>query len=186
MFEEIIEPGVVLKPLEVWHAEEFAEHMARGREHIRPWVGPGFVTETVEAARATLQRYASASVNDGARIYGIWDAGVLLGGVMFVSFDAAWGNCELGCWLEPAGVGRGLITGSIELLMAWAFIERKMERIEWRCRTDNERSVAIAHRLLLRSEGVLRSNWVFDGQRYDTAVFSILRPEWLELHGREN
>jgi RimJ/RimL family protein N-acetyltransferase len=64
----------------------------------------------VAGARATLTRYAENTARDGARIYGIWDGGVLVGGVMFVEFNAAAGTCELGCWLEPAAEGRGLLT----------------------------------------------------------------------------
>lgn len=178
LFETAVRDGVVLKPLEPWHAPAFAEHMDRARDHIRPWVGPAFVTDTVEGARATLQRYATATARDGARIYGLWDGERIIGGVMFVAFDAGWGICEVGCWLEPGAVGRGLVTRSVALLMEWAFEERGVSRVEWRCRTDNLRSVAIARRLGMRSEGVLRSSWVFAGSRYDKEVFSILRGEW--------
>ena len=164
-----------------WHADAFAEHMSRARDHIRPWVGPAFVTDTVVDARATLQRYATATANDGARIYGLWDDGKIVGGVMFVTFDSAWGICGIDCWLEADAFGKGLITKSVQLLMDWAFLERGMSRVEWRCRTDNDRSVAVALRLGLRSEGVLGSSWVYDGNRYDTEAFSILRGEWLSM-----
>lgn len=179
MFDTVVRDGVVLKPLEPWHAERFAEHLDRARDHIRPWVGPAFVTDTVEGARATLQRYATATSHDGARIFGLWEDGRIIGGVMFVTFDATWGIGEIGCWLEPAAEGRGLITGAVELLLRWAFDERGLSRVEWRCRTDNERSVAVAERLGMHSEGVLRSSWVYDGERYDKRVFSMLRDEWL-------
>ncbi|QDW29603.1 GNAT family N-acetyltransferase [Arthrobacter sp. KBS0702] len=179
MFEKVVRDGVILKPLEPWQAGEFADHMNRARDHIRPWVGPAFVTDTVDGARATLQRYAAATANDGARIYGLWADGKIIGGVMFVAFDPVWGICEVGCWLEPQAVGRGLITRSVELLMEWAFLERGMSRVEWRCRTDNDRSVAVARRLRMHSDGVLRSSWVYDGNRYDKEVFSILRAEWM-------
>jgi hypothetical protein len=52
----------------------FAAHMDRAREHIRPWVGAGFVNDP---AAAVLDRYANATAADGARIVGIWDEGVL-------------------------------------------------------------------------------------------------------------
>jgi ribosomal-protein-serine acetyltransferase len=178
VFSKLIGKGVVLKPLEVWHTVEFAAHLDRAREHIRPWVGPAFVTETVEGARATLRRYANDGAADGARMYGIWFEEVLVGGVMFVTFDAAWGICEVGCWLEPGAEGHGLITRSVTALLNWAFVTRGMSRAEWRCRTDNDRSIAVAHRLHMRSDGILRSSWVFDGQRYDKQVFSVLRDEW--------
>jgi ribosomal-protein-serine acetyltransferase len=178
VFSKVIADGAVLRPLEVWHAVEFAAHLDRAREHIRPWVGPAFVTDTVEGAQATLRRYANDGAADGARMYGIWVEEVLVGGVMFVTFDAAWGICEVGCWLEPGAEGHGLITRSVTALLDWAFFTRGISRAEWRCRTDNDRSIAVAHRLNMRSDGVLRSSWVFDGRRYDKQVFSLLRDEW--------
>lgn len=173
-----ISDRVELRPLEVWHAEAFAAHMDRAREHIRPWVGPAFVTDTVAGARATLARYAEATARDGARILGLWEGDRILGGVMFVTFDAAWGTCEVGCWLEPAAEGRGLVTRAVEAILGWAFEERGIVRAEWRCRADNERSVAVAERLGMQSEGIARSAWVFAGARYDKHVFSLLADEW--------
>lgn len=178
MFSLALADDVELRPLEIRHADEFAAHLNRAREHIRPWVGPAFVTDTVDGARATLRRYADAAAADGARIYGLWRRGVLVGGVMFVTFDAAWGVCEIGCWLEPAAEGHGLVTRAVTALVDHAFLERGMRRAEWRCRTDNDRSIAVARRLGMRSEGVLRSSWVFDSRRYDKEVFSLLRGEW--------
>ena len=178
MFSAVIADGVELRPLEVWHAVEFAAHLDRARERIRPWVGPTFVTDTVDGAHATLRRYADASAADGARMYRIWDNESLVGGVMFVTFDAAWGICEVGCWLEPGAEGRGVVTRSGAALLDWAFVTRGMVRAEWRCRTDNDRSIAIAHRLGMHSDGVLRSSWVYDGRRYDKQVFSLLHTEW--------
>jgi ribosomal-protein-serine acetyltransferase len=183
VFSITVAEGVRLQPLEVWHAEEFAAHLDRAREHIRPWVGPAFVTDSVEGARATLRRYADATAADGARMYGLWQAEALVGGVMFVAFDASAGTCEIGCWLEPSAEGSGLVTRSVSVLLDWAFDVRRMARAEWRCRTDNERSVAVAHRLGMQSEGVLRSSWVYQGRRYDKQVFSLLRAEW---HGAES
>lgn len=92
MFEKAVRDGHVLKPLETWHADAFAEHMGRARDHIRPWVGPTFVTDTVDGARATLKRYATATSNDGARIYGLWSGDKIVGGVMFVTFDPVRGD----------------------------------------------------------------------------------------------
>jgi hypothetical protein len=44
---------------------------------------------------------------------------------MLVAFDPVRGICEIGCWLEPGAVGGGLSTRSVELLMKWAFVERR-------------------------------------------------------------
>lgn len=178
MFSIPLRDGAHLEPLEVWHAPEFADHLDRAREHIRPWVGPAFVTDDVGGARATLQRYAARQADDGARLYGIRLHGVLVGGVMFTQFDAAFGSCEIGCWLEPSAEGRGLVTQAGGALLDWAFTTRGLHRAEWHCRADNDRSSAVAERLGLTLEGVRREAWPFRGVRYDKQVWAILAPEW--------
>ncbi|MEU8776922.1 GNAT family protein [Streptomyces sp. NPDC048606] len=185
MFSLPLRGGALLRPLEVRHAEEFAAHMDRAREHIRPWVGAGFVTEGVEGARGTLSRYAERQAADGARLYGIWLAdGTLVGGVMFTDFDAAAGTCEVGCWTEPAGEGRGLVTQACGVLLDWAFGERAVHRAEWHCRADNERSAAVAGRLGMTLEGVRREAWTVGGVRHDAQAWAVLAPEWRALAGR--
>ena len=174
MFEVSLGSEAVLGPLEPWRGEEFAAHLDRAREHIRPWVGAAFVTDTVEGARATLQRYADAQAADHRRIYGIRLGGLLVGGVMFVEFSAATGTCEIGCWLEPAGEGHGLVTRASRVLIDWAFDERGLHRAEWRCRSDNERSSAVARRLGMRLEGVLRQVWPYGGEFHDKQVWALL------------
>jgi ribosomal-protein-serine acetyltransferase len=174
MFARALSPDAELFPLEVWHAAEFAAHMDRAREHIRPWVGASFVTVDEAGARATLARYAAAQAADGARLFGIRRDGVLVGGVMFVTFDARAGWCEIGCWLEPAGEGHGLVTAAASALLEWAFEVRGLHRAEWRCRADNARSSAVARRLGMTREGVLRQMWRYGDRFYDKEVWALL------------
>ncbi|RKS07111.1 RimJ/RimL family protein N-acetyltransferase [Nocardiopsis sp. Huas11] len=178
MFSLPLSDTADLRPLEVRHAEEFAAHMDRAREHIRPWVGSTFVSEDLDGARSTLRRYADRQAADGARLYGIWLDGVLVGGTLFAKFDVGAGTCEVGCWLEPSAEGRGLITRACRTLLDWAFVERGMHRAEWLCRADNERSAAVAARLGMTLEGVLREVWSYEGKRYDEQVWSVLASEW--------
>ncbi|MBC2876308.1 MULTISPECIES: GNAT family N-acetyltransferase [Streptomyces] len=178
MFSLPLRDDALLRPLDIWHAEEFAAHLDRAREHIRPWVGPAFVTDDLDGARATLRRYAERRAADQAGLFGIWRDGTLVGGVMFVDFNAALGSCEIGCWLEPAGEGHGLITAACTTLLDWALTTRGLHRAEWRCRADNARSSAVAERLGMTLEGVQREYWPYGGARYDKQYWAILAPEW--------
>ena len=181
MFSLVLRDDARLAPLEIWHADELAEHLDRAREHIRPWVGPAFVTDDVDGARATLTRYAGRAAADGARLYGIWRDGTLVGGVMFTAFDATTGGCEIGCWLEPSAEGHGLVTAASRMLLDWALTTRGLHRAEWHCRADNDRSAAVARRLGMTLEGVRREAWPYQGVRYHKQVWSVLAPEWLAV-----
>jgi ribosomal-protein-serine acetyltransferase len=169
--------GAELRPLEPWQAAEFLAHMDRARATVDPWIPWAERSTDLESATATLQRYADNAAADRARLYGIWLDGTLVGGTMFVHFDAAAGNCEVGCWLEPAGQGRGLVTRSVSRLIGWAMDVRGMYRVEWQCRPDNIASANVARRLGMRLDGVLRGEFLFRGVRHDTQVWSLTAPD---------
>jgi RimJ/RimL family protein N-acetyltransferase len=171
-------PDAELRPLEPWQAEEFLAHMDRARDHTDPWIPWATRSTDLTSARATLQGFADKQAADAGRIYGIWRAGVLVGGVMFVQFDAAAGNCEIGVWSEPAGQGHGLITAAVRHLIAYAFEERGMHRICWYTSPANLRSQAVAQRVGMSLDGTLREQFLYNGVRQDTQVWSLLAGEW--------
>ncbi|MFJ9697512.1 GNAT family N-acetyltransferase [Kitasatospora sp. NPDC101183] len=172
-----------LRPLEPWQAPEFLEHMDRARAHTDPWIPWASRSTDLESARATLQGYADRQASDTGRIYGIWLDGVLVGGVMYVSFSTTSGNCEIGAWTEPAGEGHGLITAGVRLLLDYALVTRGLHRAEWLCSTVNARSGAVAQRVGMKLDGVLREWFPHNGVRHDKEVWSMLAPEWPAVRG---
>ncbi|MEU6124393.1 GNAT family protein [Streptomyces sp. NPDC047123] len=178
MFTLPLGDHALLSPLEPWQAPEFLAHVDRARESVDPWIPWATFSTDLDSATATLQRYADRLAQDAGRIYGIRLEGTLVGGVMFTRFDAAGGVCEIGCWLERAGEGRGLVTRACRALIDWAFRERGMSRVEWWVATGNARSVDVARRLGMRRDGVLRQHSAYRGARRDIEVWSLLRDEW--------
>ncbi|MEU7892507.1 GNAT family protein [Nonomuraea sp. NPDC049152] len=178
MFAISLGDGAELRPLEPWQAEEFLAHMDRGREYIGRYVGLPDATADLESARRWLQSYADKAAADTGRLYGIWLDGLLVGGVLFRVFDAGAGNCEAGCWLEPAAAGRGLVTRAARVIIDWAVLERGMHRVEWLVASENTPSINVAKRLGMSRDGVLREDNLYRGARQDTEIWSVLAPEW--------
>ncbi|MEU0738978.1 GNAT family protein [Streptomyces sp. NPDC006134] len=170
--------GAELRPLEPWRAGEFLAHIDRGRDFIGRYVGLADAVTDLESSRAFLRAYAEKAVADTGRIHGIWADGALVGGVLFRTMDLAQGTAEAGCWLEPSAVGRGLVTRAARLLIDWAVEERGVHRVEWLVAAENEASIAVARRLGMRKDGVLREGFLYRGKRYDMEVWSVLAPEW--------
>ena len=167
-----------LRPLEHWHAEEFLAHLDRGREFINRFVPFGEKATDLDGARDILQRYADLRAADSASLHGLWLEGKLVGGVLFLNFDAENGNCEVGCWLEPAGTGHGLVTRAMRVLLDFAIERRGMHRVEWIAAVDNRPSLNVARRLGMSREGVRRASYPHHGVRLDLEVWSVLAPEW--------
>jgi RimJ/RimL family protein N-acetyltransferase len=176
--------GAELRPLEPWRSEEFLAHIDRGREFIGRFVGLADVVTDLPSSRAFLQRYADATAADTARIHGIWLDGTLSGGVMLRTMNVEQGEAEVGCWLEPAAAGKGLVTRAAGILIDWAVDERGIHRVEWVVASGNAASIAVARRLGMTKEGVLRESYKHRGERLDVEIWSVLAPEWRKA--REN
>lgn len=167
-----------LRALEPWQASEFAAHVAAARDHLMEWLPWGDGAAEEDGARTLLQRYADRQAAGEGRILGIWVDGKLAGGVLFRVWEQSMGNCELGVWLAPEFVGRGLVTRASTVMIDWAIGARGMHRVEWRCATGNVRSSAVARRLGMTKEGVLRAASPLRGVRHDIEVWSVLATEW--------
>ncbi|MEZ3180248.1 GNAT family N-acetyltransferase [Streptomyces pimonensis] len=174
--------GAELRPLEPWHAEEFLAHLDRGREFINQYVPFGARATDVTGAREVLQRYADWRAADTASLHGLWLDDTLVGGVLTLNFDAANGSCEVGCWLEPAATGRGLVTRAMRVLIDWAVERRGIHRVEWVAASGNGPSIDVARRLGMTRDGVRREAHLHHGVRHDLEVWSVLAPEWRAAH----
>ncbi|WP_030797723.1 GNAT family N-acetyltransferase [Streptomyces sp. NRRL S-337] len=167
-----------LRPLEPWQAEEFLAHIDRGREFIGQYIGLADLIVDLDASRSYLHSYAKKAAADTGRICGIWLDGRLVGGVLFRTMDVKQGTAEAGCWLEPSAVGKGLVTRAVRVLIDWAVEERGIHRVEWLVSAANEPSIAVARRLGMTKEGVLREGYLYRGERQDIEVWAVLAPEW--------
>ncbi len=82
-------------------------------------------------------------------------------------------------WYGSAFQRTGLNRHCKFLLLDFAFGVIGMERVEFRADNNNARSIAAMKAIGCTVEGVLRSNGVkADGERRDSIVLSILKPEW--------
>ncbi|MFF4590100.1 GNAT family N-acetyltransferase [Streptomyces sp. NPDC001388] len=176
--------GAELRPLEPRHAEEFLTHLDRGREFINEYIPFGAQAADVAGAREVLQRYADMRAADTGSLHGLWLEGRLVGGVLFLNFDAENATCEVGCWLEPAGTGRGLVTRAMRVLIDFAVEQRGIHRVEWIASAGNTNSLNVARRLGFTRDGVRREAYPYRGVRHDLEVWSVLAREWRAARAR--
>ncbi|MFE6854618.1 GNAT family N-acetyltransferase, partial [Streptomyces sp. NPDC057674] len=80
--------------------------------------------------------------------------------------------------LEPSAAVTGQIPRAWRVIIDWAFEERGIHRVEWHASAKNGPSIAVARRLGMTLEGVLRENYPHRGVRADTEVWAVLAPEW--------
>lgn len=175
MLSHQIGPAQV-RDLEPWHADELAEFFQRSGADLYEWL-PWEHFESADATKDFLKRFADGRAADTRRLYGLWIDGVLVGGTLFPSINVGAGTAELGVFLAKEARGQGIVTRTVEAMIDWAFGERGLRRVEWRCAPGNEPSRAIPRRLGFTHEGTLRKVFRVREDFHDLEVWSLLREE---------
>lgn len=84
-------------------------------------------------------------------------------------------------WYGKQFQGTGLNTHCKYLLLAHAFENMGIERVEFRADANNAKSIRAMKKIGCIEEGILRSNTPkLSGGRRDSIVLSILKQEWIE------
>ena len=81
---------------------------------------------------------------------------------------------EIGFWAKKEHRGNGYITEAALTASRWAFVQRAMDRVEWRAEVGNTGSLAVAERAGFTLEGTLRAGVNNKGVRRDCWVGSLL------------
>jgi RimJ/RimL family protein N-acetyltransferase len=89
------------------------------------------------------------------------------------------GAREVGYWLREEARGRGLTTRALGLIVAWAFEQPELARVQLRADPENDASCRVAEKAGFTREGILRqAHWNPRlGRRQDWAIYSVLREE---------
>ena len=178
LFTHSLGGGAELAMLEPWHAEQFHDTISRARPALLDAIPAAHEVHSVDDARSVLQKWADAHAQDTRHLFGIWLEGELVGVVQLFNFNTTQATAEMGVWLAPWAQGRGLITRACRAMLDWAFHERGLSRVQWVTRPDNVRSLAVAARLGMTREGVLRESYPYRGKRHDSEYWSMLAHEW--------
>ena len=179
-FHYIIDENLELCLLSDDDAQALFDLTDQNREHLRQWLIWVDNIETISDARRYIRSSLGQLVDDNGFQTGIWYRGTLSGIIGYQSVDWVHRSTTLGYWVGASCQGKGLVTKACSALVDWAFREWRLNRVEIRCATGNDRSRAMPERLGFTQEGSLReAEWLYD-HFVDLAVYGMLADEWRE------
>lgn len=178
MFSYKIDENITLRLLEERHADEVFYLLEQNRSHLQEeltWLTDQLsLHDAKEYIKAGLERFAA---NKGLRA-GVWTQDNLAGIVSVHGLVGADRKASLGYWVGSSFQGQGLVTKSCRSLIAYAFSELKLNRLEIQCDSENERSRKVAERLGFTQEGILRQSWWSKNRFADLVAYGLLASEW--------
>jgi len=129
--------------------------------------------------RSMIAEWLDEHEKTGALSLGVYDSGRLMGAVFHLRADRTHQHVEIGYWLAADARGKGLATRAVKAMFDLTFDELGFHRAYLRIAPHNDKSIAIAERLMLEKEGVLRDLWqVEPGVWWDGVVYATTADRW--------
>ncbi|MBA3354868.1 MAG: GNAT family N-acetyltransferase [Pyrinomonadaceae bacterium] len=164
-----------------WIAEEDVDALYRIFSHtevMRYWSTPPLADRN--AAVKLLHE-----IHDGFRCQTLlkWGIarrtdGALIGTTTLFNLDLGNHRAEIGYGLDRAHWGKGYMNEALQVLLAYAFEDLALHRIEADVDPRNTSSIRTVERLGFQREGYLRERWQVNGEIQDTVFYGLLRPDW--------
>ncbi len=126
--------------------------------------------------RQTLLKWGIARRTDDA----------LIGTTTLFNLDLANHRAEIGYGLDRAHWGNGYMNEALQALLAYAFEELALHRIEADVDPRNGASIRTVERLGFQREGYLRERWQVNGEIQDSLFYGLLRPDWEAIKTQTN
>ncbi len=154
--------------------------------NLKQWLPMAWTqnVQTVAETEELIRRWAIMWITREDLRFGLYrkSDGLYVGGCGLHRPDWDVMRFEIGYWVRASLEGQGFVSEAGVGVTAFAFNMIGAERVELRCDSLNDRSIAVARRAGYTLEGNLRNNYANAngvGLR-DTLVFSLLRGEFLQ------
>lgn len=153
-------------------------------EVMRFWSSPAW-TDPAQAAASIADDVADAAAGRSVRLAVLrhGDDGAI-GTASVFALDRGNRRAEVGYALRRDAWGHGYATEAVAAVVAWAFGDLGLHRLEADIDPRNTASAAVLTRLGFRLEGLLRERWFVAGEVSDSAMYGLLAREAAAPTGR--
>ncbi len=169
-------PRALLRPLEPGDAQDLFA-MYADPAFMRYWSTPPW--SSITQAHALIERdRRELAAGEHLRLGIVLDGGPLIGTCSLFQIQPDSRRAEIGYGIAPAHWRRGHVTEAVGALIAFAFGDLGLNRLEADIDPRNTASARSLERLGFTREGLLRERWIVGGEVSDSALYGLLAREW--------
>ncbi len=178
-----VRPGVVLRGLKKSDAEELFEVIDRNRAYLRQWLTFLDAVPNPKGLERFLEEAVDGYTSGHCQRFALTVDGAIGGITSLEQINALPRRAKIGYWQCASLQGKGTMTASVREVLRYGFETRGLHLIEIRAAVGNTKSRAIAERLGMSLDGVLRHReWLYDHYE-DLCSYTLLEDEWRRGEG---
>jgi ribosomal-protein-alanine N-acetyltransferase len=119
---------------------------------------------------------AGSCINWGVALQ---ESAQLIGKVVLFNFSEQNHRAEVGYILDRRYWGKGYMSETLACVLAYAFSELELHRIEADTDPENLASLALLERFGFAREGLFRDRWLVHGKWHDSAMYGLLEKDYV-------
>ncbi|GMA52194.1 putative ribosomal-protein-alanine acetyltransferase [Alicyclobacillus contaminans] len=174
--------NVYVRPFQPDDAEDLYQLRLRNRTFLQPWEPTQSDEQFTRAAQQEAITKALANWQAGTAYgFGIFlnNGGHLIGRVNLSNVvRGAWESCTIGYFLDQAMNGRGYMTEAVGLVVAGAFTQLGLHRVQAAVMPRNAASVRVVEKVGFRYEGLAEYYLKINGKWEDHNIYSMTVEHW--------
>jgi len=135
---------------------------------------------SIEEAKALLQQDIEWSASDDCICLGVAlaDSNLIIGKITLFQLSKQNQRAEIGYVLDRRHWGKGYMTEALGWLLAHAFDEMKLHRLEADTDPDNLPSLALLEKFGFSQEGLFRDRWWVHGKWHASVMLGLLEEDY--------
>lgn len=173
MFRRRIDNDLSIALVQESFAAQYCDIVSDQIDYLSEWLAWPPHCQTEQDFRLFIQRSLHDYAEGKSMTCGIIYQGEIVGNCSFNSINHDTKSAEVGYWLSQQHQGKGIVTRVVEHLIAIAFDELAMERVQLSAAVDNTPSRKVAERLGMKLEGILTNQEKVSGRILDHAIYAI-------------
>ena len=171
-----VDDQILMKEIDEGEVVNIFNAIDAERDYLSKWLP--FVEKTIdiEFTRGFVNSYLYSDKKDVT--FAIYFEQRFAGLIGLKDTDETNKKTEIGYWLSSGFQHKGVVTKCCKALIAYAFENMKMNRVQLKAGTENVRSRAVAERLGFELEGIERDGELHSRGYIDLAVYSLLKKDF--------
>lgn len=178
MVSILIDDEIFLRSYQPEDAPALFQAINRSRAHLRPWLNWVDRTTKPDHSLQFIQKSLQETNHQQSLTLGIFRNREIIGSIGMHNWDQELKRAQIGYWISSEFEGQGIITRSATRFADFLFQKLGLNKIELHFAVPNKRSAAVAQKLGVKTEGIIRAGCIINGQPEDLVVTGILRSEW--------
>ncbi|WP_133011601.1 GNAT family N-acetyltransferase [Marinomonas flavescens] len=178
MFTLDVEKDLKLALVHNSFASLYFDIVSRERDYLGEWLAwPPYAHDD-----GFFLNFISRSLHDYADgkslVCAIFYNQTLVGNISFNSIDHDLKKVDIGYWISADYQGKGIVSKCVTKLIAMAFTDLDMEKVQISAAVDNQPSRRVCERLGFKLEGIITRAEKINRHVLDHAIYGLSRAEW--------